>query len=84
MPYIILSDAPIFDGRDAIVGTRTTRFSPTVYETAALAIHIASREFRAEGFADDTATYAVDALTLQRVYKRQSSTVFIPESEIPF
>ena len=83
MPYAIFYSSPIFDGRDAVCGTRTRRVNENVYETHGLPEKLIAVEYRCEGFADDVAPFVLDLQTGQPVTRR--SIYFQPvEDDCPF
>lgn len=68
MAFAIFYDTPIFDGRDAVCGTRTRRFNANTYETSALPLCIVARETGAEDFPDDVAVNVVDLVTGRKLF----------------
>jgi hypothetical protein len=79
MPYALFYTSPVFDGRDAIVGTRTRRLNDNVYETLQLPQKLAVVGYRCEGFADDMIPFVLDLSTGEPVTRR--SFYFQPPSD---
>lgn len=65
--FLVISTSPVFDNRDAIVGSRSSVAHPYAFENLAYALAVAARlqtQFgEPEGFADDRSVSVIDAST---------------------